>query len=194
MKKIILIVLILACCDSNKCLNSKISVFTHYQINQGVLEAGNKEFNFDIYDKPGGNIIFNLPSDEESGWEIEIEDKKTDYFKVANIWSQEYVKSKGEPWVNIWKFDWMSGHKFVWIKKGSVGLNTQNFDGEIISLHSEPENNSKVIGTLYGAQTVKVLDICGEWSLIEGKGKENTTIEGWLSPVWQCSNPLTTCN
>lgn len=193
MKLLITIAIFIALgCQSNNCDEGEISVFTHYQINQGTLEARNNEFVFEIYDNPNGTVIFNLPSDEEAGWEIVIEESQGDYFRIRNIWSLEYVSFQGGHWANVWKNDWMKAYKNVWIKKGSVGTSTHNYDGETVTLFKQPNEESEVVGELHEVQTVQVVDVCGEWAYVEGIGKDGKT-QGWLSPKDQCSSPYTTC-
>lgn len=190
---LICMMLVLSCSNSDDCKPIDVSAFTHYQINEGSMDVNDFIGGVSIFDKPNGNIIFDLPPDKEAGWEVVLLDKEDNYFKIENIWSQEFVKSHGGYWANIWKNNWMSGYKYVWIEKGTVGLNTTNFDGQLINLYKYPDKTSQIVGQLNKVQTVRVIDVCGQWTYIEGTSKNNKKIKGWLSKEWQCGNPLTTC-
>jgi len=170
---------IILSCKTNDCDTISITCFTHYQINQSdnLIIGTDKLPPFYIYNKPNGKVIFNLRPDEESGWEIEILEKKSGYFKIENAW----------------KNDISDNYKYVWIKKGSVGLNINNYDNQKVPIYSRSNAQSEIIGYIENAQTVSVLDACKNWAYIKGvSGKEE--ILGWLEPRWQCGNPLTTCN
>lgn len=185
---IVCTILILFASKTKKCDNINLTCFTHYQVNQ-------KKENlplFNIYDKPNGKVIFNLPLDEESGWEIEILEKRFNYFKINNIWSKNFVESKGGPWANVWENDWMRRYDHVWVEKGSVGLNINNYDNQKVIIYNQPTSKSEIIGFIEKPQTVKILDVCRDWAYIEGINGNNK-IYGWLEPKWQCSNPVTTC-
>lgn len=183
-----------ACTSSKNCDSINVHAFTHFQINQGSLAASDTNFIFNVYDRPNGNVIFNLPSDEEAGWGIVIEEVKHDFFKVINGWSQEHVQKEGGAWANIWKHDWMAEYEFVWIQKGTVGTNTQNYDGQVINLHKEPNQSSKTVAKIPYAQTVIIWDACERWAFVEGRNENRERIRGWLAPEDQCANPYTTCN
>lgn len=185
---------LVACKSQQRCDSFDLGAFTHYQINQYNLNAGDDTFVFNVYDKPYGKVIFNLPSDEEAGWGVLIEDIEGEYFKLTNIWSQEYVKSKGGHWANYWKKDWMPAYKYVWIEKGTVGINSRNHDGQTVNLYNEPESSSKIIGQFTNIQTLVVWDACENWAYVEVKDENGKKLKGWLSPEDQCANPYTTCN
>jgi hypothetical protein len=176
-------------CSSKKCKLASFSAFTHYQINQAdeVIIGTDKLPRFNVYDNPNGKVIFNLPPDQESGWGINIVDENENYFKIYNIWRRE---SKS---MYYWENDWMPKFEYVWIEKGSVGINTSNYDGEIIEIHKKPNNKSKIVGYINAVQTVRVFDICGDWAFIEVVNKEGEKVTGWMSPKFQCANPLSTC-
>ena len=166
-------------CKKDDCNITDVICFTHYEINQAddLIIGTDKLPSFSIYNKPNGKVIFNLPPDEESGWEIDILEKKSDYFKIENVW----------------KNNWMNNYKYVWIKKGSVGLNINNYDNQKVPIYSNSNTESEIVGYIENAQTVSVLDTCKDWAYIKGiNGKEE--VLGWLEPKWQCGNPLTTCN
>ena len=139
-------------------------------------------------------VIFNLPSDEESGWGFAIEEIRDGFFKTTNTWSQEFVQETGGIWANIWKNDWMPEYKYVWVKKGTVGTNTRNHNKQTVYLYRKPDTNSKVVGQFNNVQTVVIWDACQNWAYVEAKDVDGKSIKGWLSPKDQCSSPITTCN
>jgi len=186
---IVIFVFLLFNCDNNqRCKSYDVSAFTHYQINQGAVESNGMDFQIEIFDKPGGSVIFYLPPDEESGWGITITDKRRGYFKIANIWSQASNK------LRYWDENWMEDYEFVWIKKGVVGINTENYDGQVVNLFEHPDRSSKVMGRFTDPQTVVVFDVCENWAYVEAKDENNQPIYGWLPPEDQCANPLSTCS
>jgi hypothetical protein len=191
MKKTVIIIcaiFIFFCCKTNDCEILNVSCFTHYQINQAdeVIIGTDKLPLVNVYDN-NGKVIFNLPPDEESGWGITIVSQNENYFKVYNIWSQ---KAKA---LNYWNNDWMSDYQYVWVKKGSVGLNINNYDNQKVPIYSKSNTKSEIIGYIKNAQTVRVLDACKDWAYIKGIS-DKEEILGWLEPKWQCGSPLTTCN
>ena len=197
MKQLILLFYVsslLSCKVQRVCDSVDLDAFTHFQINQGVLKAGDTCFVFAVYDKPNGKVIFNLPSDEESGWGFAIEEIRDGFFKTTNTWSQEFVQETGGIWANIWKNDWMPEYKYVWVKKGTVGTNTRNHNKQTVYLYRKPDTNSKVVGQFNNVQTVVIWDACQNWAYVEAKDVDGKSIKGWLSPKDQCSSPITTCN
>lgn len=177
-------------CQYNKCSQvENILAFTLYRPDS---ETGKNVFITKIYDKPNGKIIFNLPSDEGDSWLVEIEEKKSDYFKIRNIWRQKYVQETGGSWANYWKNNWMNNYKYIWVKKGNLEINTRNYDGQKIPLYEIADKSSKIVGYIENAQTVSVLDACNDWAYIKGVNDKEEVL-GWLEPKWQCGNPLTTC-
>lgn len=191
MRKIVIIIcgLLVFSCKKEDCSNVGVTCFTHYEINQAddLIIGTDKLPLFAVYNKSDGKVIFNLPPDEESGWGITIVGQSENYFKIYNIWRQE-AKT-----LNYWENDWMNDYKYVWIKKGRVGLNINNYDNQKVPIYSKSNTKSEIIGYIETAQTVSVLDACKDWAYIKGvNGKEE--ILGWLEPKWQCGNPLTTCS
>jgi len=191
---IVCIILVLSCSNRDNCKPIDVFAFTHYQINEGSMKVKDFISGIKVFDKPNGSIIFNLPPDDEAGWGVVLIDEEDNYFKIENIWSQEYAKSHGGYWANVWKKNWMSGYQYVWIEKGTVGLNTTNYQGELINLYKNPDETSQVVGQLDKEQTVKVLDACGQWAYIEGTTKNNKKVRGWLSKKWQCGDPYSPCS
>lgn len=181
----VFIAMCLSCNIKENCEKVNLSAFTHYQMN---IKPNDKKIEFQVFDAPNGNSIFDLPSDEESGWGIDIIEKKGDYFKIRNIWRQE-AKA-----LNYWDNDWMKEYEFVWILKGSIALNTRNYDSQVIALFTNATESSEEIAMFDNVQTVIVYDICGDWAFVEAIDNKGNLVRGWLAPKWQCSNPLSTCS
>ena len=183
--------LLFSCDNHQRCKSYNVAAFTHYQINQGTVESNRMDFLIEIFDKPDGNVIFYLPPDEmleSTGWSVSITDKSKGFFKIANIWSQASNK------LRYWDENWMEEYEFVWIKQGVVGLNTENYDGQVVNLFEYPDRSSNVSGRFANPQTVVVLDVCENWAYVEAKDENNKPIYGWLPPEDQCANPLSTCS
>lgn len=125
-----------------------------------------------IYKTPDGEILKEVGPDEEAGWIVEIKGLKGDYFKVDI------------PDLEI---------KDAWVSKGSISVNTRNYDGQKITLYESPAKSSSETGYLTKEQTVRVWDACNNWVYIEGKDEIGNLIKGWLEPEMQCGNPYTTC-
>lgn len=179
---------LISCQLQDKCSSARVETFTHYQINQGFLDSGDSTFLYNIYDEPNGEVIYYLQPAEEAGWGVTIVEESGNYFKILNIWRQSAEA------LDFWKNDWMNEYKYVWIEKGSVGINTKNYDQQLIYLYSKPSTKSKSIGSLNNVQTVIVKDVCNDWANVIAQDHQGKDLEGWLSPKDQCSNPLSACN
>jgi hypothetical protein len=123
-----------------------------------------------LYKSINGDVLKEIEPDEEAGWITQIIKSQGDYYYV-NI---QDLKLEG------------------WVKKGSLSLNTRNYDGQEITLYEGANKSSKSVNSLQSEQTVTVLDACGKWAYVEGVGKGGK-IQGWLEPDMQCGNPYTTC-
>ncbi len=123
-----------------------------------------------LYKSIDGNELEKIKPDEEAGWVVQIKESQDDYYLI-------YIRDLK-----------LEG----WVKKGSLGLNTRNYDGQEIILYEFADKSSKSVGYLAYEQTVIVLDVCGEWAYVEGGGKAGI-IRGWIEPGMQCGNPYTTC-
>lgn len=123
-----------------------------------------------IYKSANGDVLKYIKPDEEGGWITRVVRSRGNYLKV----SFEDFKLDG------------------WVKKGSLSLNTRNYDGRKIFVYKKPDKYSEQVSYLLGEQTVTVWDACGQWAYIEGKGSSGKVF-GWLEPEMQCGNPYTTC-
>ncbi len=125
-----------------------------------------------IYKNTKGDIVDKIGPDEEAGYIVQIVGVRKDHFKI-HIVDLEMEN--------------------LWVEKGTISLNTRNYDIEKIPLYREADKSSDTVGHIVIEQTVKILDVCEEWAYIEGKGKNGEIIKGWLEPDMQCGNPYTTC-
>lgn len=123
-----------------------------------------------LYKNVNGDVLKEIMPDEETGWMSQIIKSDGDYLQIKI----QDLNLKG------------------WVKKGSLYLNTRNYDGQDIVLYKRANKSSEINGLLKGEQMVKVIDGCGKWALVEGAGK-NGKIKGWIEPNMQCGNPYTTC-
>lgn len=157
--------LLLGCNTSNKkeCDFFEVRAFTHYNDNRKL----------DVYSKPlDGEILKNISSDEEAGHILQITDIDNLFFKV----SFEDLELKD-----------------VWVKKGTLGLVTRNYDNQELNLYDSPNLDSSVSAILKGEQIVRVLDVCNKWAYVETIDEDDGAKRGWLQPDMQCGNPYTTC-
>lgn len=174
MEKIMLLLsfLLLNCGSSqSNCDFIKVRAFTHYKFGIGLTTPNDKEYFLDIYDTPKGKLIRKIPPDEEAGYIVYILDVKDDFFNVD--FEELDIKN-------------------VWIRKGTLGIVTRNYDSEKLNLYKNPKLESKVSYVLENEQIVKVLNVCNDWAYVETIS-DNKVQKGWLQPDMQCGNPYTTC-
>ena len=79
-----------------------------------------------------------------------------------------------------------------YIHYSCIALDTRNYDGQTISLRSEPYDKGEVLWSTKQSIMVRPIDVSadGDWlkvKTIDGKH------QGWISRDWLCSNPLTNC-
>lgn len=126
----------------------------------------------DVYEPSGGKVLKSIGPDEEAGWIVNIIGKQDNYFLI-----------------NIKDLSLDS----IFVLKGTISLNTRNYDGQQIELYKLSDKHSEIVAYLNGEQTVKILDVCKEWAYVEGKRANGKNVKGWLEPDMQCGNPYTTC-
>ena len=81
----------------------------------------------------------------------------------------------------------------VYVKKGSIAVNTRNYQGSTLNLYSAPNENSPILYRIDQEQTAPIFDICGSWVYVKMKDSNGKDVYGWLEPYMQCGNPFTTC-
>lgn len=155
--------LLLSCNDTKeKCDDIQVRAFTHYNSNQKL----------DIYNEPfNGKLLKKMDPHEEAGYILQIIGAEKDFFKV----SFEDLDLKN-----------------VWVKKGTLGLITRNYDDQKLNLYSKPNLDSSVSSVLQKEQIVRVLGACNKWAYVETIS-DGEIKRGWLQPEMQCANPYTTC-
>lgn len=165
-------------CNTNQkeCDFIKVRAFTHYGFGVGQLSPEDDAYLLNVYNKPEGEIIAKLPPAEEAGHIVNIVDIEKGFFKIEF----EFIKE-----TNL-------KSKYAWVKKGTLGLVTRNYDNKELNLYDKPNIDSSVASVLKGEQIVKVLDVCNKWAYVETISQGDTK-RGWLQPDMQCGNPYTTC-
>lgn len=128
-----------------------------------------------IYNDIDGQLIMNLYADSIEG-----------AGHIVTI-----IASKNE-WLRL-NCECLSEGTFAWIKGGSVGTATRNYNDEPIFLYQKPNKESNVVGELHGQQIVLIYGGSENWAYVKGKGKNGKEVEGWLEPEMQCPSPYTTC-
>ncbi|MEM9001141.1 MAG: hypothetical protein AAGB24_12830 [Bacteroidota bacterium] len=159
-----------------ECKTFNVRAFTHYKFGIGLLNPEDEDYLLQIYDKPNGNVIGNLPPAEETGHIINIIDSEGMFFRIEFSFPEETSLK----------------NKYGWVKKGTLGLVTRNYDGQAVKLYSQPSLNSSVSHTFEEVQIVKILEVCNDWAYVE-TFEDQKSSKGWLKPEMQCGNPLTTC-
>lgn len=79
------------------------------------------------------------------------------------------------------------------VKKGSLAVNTRNYDNDSFFLYEAPDMASRCVFQSTVQQTVIVYGVCNGWLWVEAKDQDRKSIRGWLPPNMQCGNPYTTC-
>ena len=85
------------------------------------------------------------------------------------------------------------GDNFAYCRKGTVAVNTRNYNGEELLLYESPDNNSAIVGKTFVQQTVQVFGIESRWLYVEALNDKGEKMCGWLPPCMQCPSPWTTC-
>lgn len=81
----------------------------------------------------------------------------------------------------------------VYVKKGSIAVNTRNYSGEILNLYSGPDTTSEIVFQTDKVQTLPIYDINGHWLYVKLKDMNGRVVFGWLEPDMQCGSPFTSC-
>lgn len=150
-------------CGQEQCEKTKVPAFT-VENHPKVLE---------IFDKPNGKINQTLSLEGEEGV----------YFTIINESMNNWLRISIED-LNLTE---------VWVKTGSVGVSTRNYNGEDINLYQDSNIKSKRISYLKGEQIVIIMKVCNDWAFIEGIGENNQIVHGWLQPDMQCGDTVSTC-
>jgi hypothetical protein len=92
-------------------------------------------------------------------------------------------------WLQVSENESYSKVSSYWIKSSNVMIGTRNYGNEVISLKSQPNDASEISGFIYQETETEVLEFYNNWVYISVDGED-----GWLSPEFICTNPMTTCN
>lgn len=83
---------------------------------------------------------------------------------------------------------------YFYAAKGTLAVNTRNYDNNVFYLYASPSTNSKIIMESCKQQTVSVFGVYKGWLYVNAVTEDGQNIKGWLPPDMQCGNPYTTCN
>lgn len=83
--------------------------------------------------------------------------------------------------------------EITYVEKGSVAVNTRNYDGRTLHLYSKADYNSEVVYKTTLEHTVTIYDICNGWLYVCLDNKHREKVYGWIAPDMQCPNPFTPC-
>ncbi len=116
-----------------------------------------------------------IASDDEAGWIVEVLKKKRDFF---------YVKLPADCTIK---------RKYVWLKKGDIGMIIQNYGLKDIPIYEQNDTSSNLIGYIQQTEIGQVYDIGKQMVLLKVYNKDKI-IKGWIKREYLCGNPYTTCN
>ena len=85
------------------------------------------------------------------------------------------------------------GPEILYIRKGTVAVNTRNYDGSELLLYEEPHEDAAVVFHDTREQTVLVYGIHDKWLYVEAINAAGQRFRGWLPPDMQCGSPWTSC-
>lgn len=75
-----------------------------------------------------------------------------------------------------------------WVYASMLGTSTRGYGTRGVSVYTQPNNRSRVVGRIRDQQSVKLLSCDRQWAYVSYE-----KIQGWLAPTDQCPNALTTC-
>ena len=124
-----------------------------------------------IYSNP--NIYLKeLKADVETGWMVEVKQKKDNYFQID-------IKD-----LKLYN---------VWIHLGDIGIVVQNYDSIAIPVYLAPNTNSIVSKYIFKSCVGLIYDVTGDFFLLQII-QDNQYTFGWIERKYLCSNPYTTCS
>ncbi|HEY9854080.1 MAG TPA: SH3 domain-containing protein [Leptolyngbyaceae cyanobacterium] len=141
------------------------------QISAYVINKDPKGLNVRSAPNPNASVVKKLPANNVA-------------IVVDVVASQNY-------WVQISNAVGDNGNIFKgkgWLYTPLLGTSTRGYGTKGVSLHSSPNNNSSVLGTIPPETGVKLISCSGEWAYVS-----HNQLQGWLAKTEQCPNPLTTC-
>ena len=127
--------------------------------------------------EPKGTVVYKIVrGDEEDEVTISFSESKNGWFKVTSI---EEMEGKAE-----------MDYSAAWIHGSVLGLNTSNYGGQTIKVNQEANATSATVKELTEeTYNLSLVDFCGEWVKVKGKG-----FSGWINQEWLCSSTMTTCS
>ena len=141
------------------------------QLSAYVIDRDPQGLNIRNSPNPNAQIMGNLPTYDQT--------------MTVNI-----IASQGS-WVQINQADGDSGKVFQgrgWVYAPLLGTSTRGYARKSVTVYANPNNRSRVIGRIPDQVSVKLLSCDRQWAYVSYQ-----RLQGWLAPIDQCPNALTTC-
>jgi SH3-like domain-containing protein len=141
------------------------------QLSAYVIDRDPQGLNIRNAPNPNAQIMGNLPTYDQT--------------MTVNI-----IASQGN-WVQINQADGDSGEVFQgrgWVYAPLLGTSTRGYARKGVSVYANPNNRSRAIGRIPDQVGVKLLSCDRQWAYVSYE-----KLQGWLAPIDQCPNALTTC-
>ena len=122
-----------------------------------------------VYDSPYV-YMKEISSNTEAGWIISIKGKVDNFFSV----DIEELNLKN-----------------VWIHKGDIGINIQNYDSIPIPIYSSIDTANSSKQYVFYSYTCAIYDISENYFFVY---IPILNIYGWIDRKYLCGSPYTTCN
>jgi hypothetical protein len=148
-----------------------IELFGQYNIEAFTHPCLDIKQKVSLYRKPN-EYFKELKSDTEAGWIVRIKQKTDNFFQID--------------------IDDLKLHE-VWIHKGDVGINVQNYDSIRIPVFIEPDTNS-IISRYINEYCIGLIYDISDTMLFLKLEIRNNIIYGWIERKYLCGSPFTTCN
>ncbi len=98
-------------------------------------------------------------------------------------------KNSKDGFLQIGKDPFYPAMENLWVHHTNIKIGTTNYDGSKIPIYQDPKVESIIVEYIVGENYFDAWACNGQWALVEYNG-----ILGWLSPEYQCNNPVTNCN
>lgn len=137
-----------------------------------------------IRNAPGGEVLMELRHDiEEAYYILDLDQYVDGWFRI-----------KG-------KINGVVDHEIPageegWIHYSVIAADTRNYGGQTINFYAEPDENSKINGSLnHESGGLRIIEACDEWVHCSYHNRNTgEKVEGWIKNEWLCGNPLTNCS
>ena len=173
MKKLVFILLLVL---SNLALAESLSVFL----------SDEDEKPTDLFNKPNGEVIYQLKGNDKSAYAIELAACKDEWCKIEAIYDYDQPEGKNEVKINSPE---------VWIATEFLGLCSRNYGGQELKLYLEPSEKSAVAHSFKEELCFEPLDFkkINNQLWVKVRNVENKNQSGWILDEWLCNSARTTC-